>query len=158
VNAALQLGDRFPADRLEATVGGSVDLAALDGPLLVYFYPRAGTETCTREAVEFNRHHAQFEQAGVRVLGVSVDPESEVASFAAEHRIRFPLVSDPDGSLTNRVGVMKTYDGYGDMAARVSFLLDRDAVVRRIWRVEDVVAHPLEVLEAARDLLAEASA
>lgn len=145
------VGGRFPVDALEPGV-------QLDGPAIVYFYPRAGTETCTREAVEFNRHYNRFADAGVQVVGVSVDPEESVRAFAEEQGIRFPLLSDPQGELTARLGLMKTYGDYGEMAARTTFLLDREGTIRRVWNVEDVGAHVQEAFDAVEALRAEEEA
>lgn len=151
---SVQVGDRFPLEALRAQTGARGEL---EGLTVVYFYPRAGTETCTREALEFNRRYDRFEEAGITVVGVSADPQESLERFAAEHGLRFPLVSDAEGALTAALGLMKTYGEHGEMAARVTFLLDSDAVILGIWRVEDVIAHPGVVLEEARALLAERS-
>jgi peroxiredoxin Q/BCP len=135
----MEVGDRFPVEEFS--------IAALDGPLVVYFYPRAGTEGCTQEANEFNRSYDRLEQAGVGLVGVSVDSEEANRTFARECRLRFPLVSDPGGELTGRLGLMKTYGDYGDMAARVTLLLDEQGIVQKVWQVEDIPSHVQEVIE-----------
>jgi peroxiredoxin len=56
-------------------------------------------------------------------------------------------VSDTGGELTNRLGLMKTYGEYGDMAARVTVLLDENGVIKEIWRVDDIPSHVKEVVE-----------
>ncbi|MGH3084728.1 MAG: peroxiredoxin, partial [Gaiellaceae bacterium] len=95
------MGDRFPIEEL--------GLAAGDGPVVVYFYPRAGTEGCTLEAHEFNRSLRRLVEGGVRLVGVSIDSEEANAQFAADCELDFPLVSDEGGKLTSRLGVMKNY-------------------------------------------------
>ena len=135
----MEVGDRFPIEEL-----GLDDHV---GPLVVYFYPRARTDGCTLEAQEFNRNYDRFAQAGVGLVGVSTDPVEDNRGFAQECRLDFPLVSDKDGSLTNRLGLMKTYGDYGDMAARVTFLLDADGVIQEIWQVQDSPTHVQEVIE-----------
>ena len=135
----MQVGDRFPIEKLGLPAG--------DGPVLVYFYPRAGTDGCTLEAYEFNRRLPRLQEAGVRLVGVSIDSEDANRRFAADCGLDFPLVSDPSGELTNRLGLMKSYGEYGDMAARVTVLLDGEGVIREIWPVEDIRSHVEEVVE-----------
>jgi peroxiredoxin Q/BCP len=135
----MDVGERFPVEEL--------GLDELDGPLVVYFYPRAGTEGCTQEAKEFNRNYDRLEQAGVGLVGVSIDPEEANRAFAQECDLRFPLVSDSGGELTRRLGLMKTYGDYGDMAARVTLLLDEQGNIEEVWQVEDIPSHVQEVIE-----------
>ena len=135
----MQVGERFPLEELGLKAG--------DGPVVVYFYPRAGTEGCTLEAHEFNRSYPRLQEAGVRLVGVSIDPEEANEQFAADCGLEFPLVSDPSGELTNRLGLMKTYGEYGDMAARVTLLVDRDGVIQELWAVDDIRAHVREVVD-----------
>jgi thioredoxin-dependent peroxiredoxin len=136
-------GDAFPLDGLTTPVAG---------PVVVYFYPRDKTPGCEMEARGFSDLYDRFRAAGVEVVGVSVDSEESHRSFAAECGIPFPLASDEDASLTARLGILKEYGEHGSMAARVTYLLDGDGVVRQVWTVQDVVAHPGEVLESALGL------
>jgi peroxiredoxin Q/BCP len=117
----MEVGDRFPVEEL--------GLTGVEGPLVVYFYPQAGTEGCTLEATEFNRNYDRLDQAGVGLVGVSINPEEANRTFAQECRL--PLVSDSAGELTRRLGLMKEYGDCGDMAARVTLLLTSRASSRR---------------------------
>jgi peroxiredoxin Q/BCP len=134
----MQVGDRFPVEEL--------GLPERNGPLVVYFYPRAGTAGCTLEAHEFNRRLPLLQDAGVGLVGVSIDPAEANASFASECGLDFPLVSDTGGELTNRLGLMKTYGEHGDMAARVTVLVDENGVVEEMWQADDIPAHVEEVV------------
>jgi thioredoxin-dependent peroxiredoxin len=151
---AVGVGDRWPVATLESHDGGRIDFTALEGPVVVYFYPKDGTPTCTREAIEFNRAWDRYRDAGVGLVGVSVDTAADHECFVADEGLRFPLVSDPDGRIARLVGVLADYGRYGELAARVTFLVDRDGIVRRVWRLEDgdVAAHPGQALAAAREL------
>jgi thioredoxin-dependent peroxiredoxin len=151
---AVGVGDRWPVATLETHDGGRIDFTALGGPMVVYFYPKDGTPTCTREAIEFNRAYDRYRDAGVGLVGVSVDSTSEHECFAADEGLRFPLVSDPDGRIARLLGVLADYGKYGELAARVTFLVDRDGIVRRVWRLEDadVAGHPDQALATARGL------
>jgi peroxiredoxin Q/BCP len=142
-DAAIEVGDRFPVEELGLSA---------DAPVVVYFYPRAGTPGCTVEANEFNRSYDRMQEAGVRLIGVSTDPKEANDEFAAECGLRFPLHSDTSGELTSRLGLMKTYGEYGDMAARVTVLVDGEGVVREVWRVDDIPEHVQEVVERSTRL------
>jgi thioredoxin-dependent peroxiredoxin len=143
--ASLEVGDRFPVEELGRP---------LDGPAVVYFYPADFTRGCTIEAHAFNDLYADFRELGFEVIGVSTQDETSHAGFSQECDLKFPLVADPEGTLTTRVGLMKEYGEHGAFAARVTFLLDADGVVKHVWRVEDVNTHAGDVLEAARALAA----
>jgi len=148
------VGDRWPVASLESHDGGRIDFTALGGPVVVYFYPKDSTPTCTREAHAFNQAYGRYRDAGVGLVGVSVDSAAEHECFAADEGLGFPLVSDLGGSVARQLGVLADYGRYGELAARVTFLVDRDGVVRRVWKLEDsdVAAHPDEALAAAREL------
>jgi peroxiredoxin/uncharacterized cupin superfamily protein len=146
------VGTRFPVDTLETHTGEQLDLRSLRGPAVVYFYPQDNTTGCTKEARAFEGLHDEFAAAGVTVVGVSVDDVESHKCFADDHGLRFPLVADTGGELTRRLGLLKNYGEYGELAARVTFLLDEEGVIRRIWEVNDPNEHPGEVLDAARTL------
>jgi thioredoxin-dependent peroxiredoxin len=141
----LEEGDTFPVEALPAP---------LDGPTVVYFYPADLTPGCTREAAGFNRLYGDFREAGVEVVGISTDTAESHERFRNECGLRFPLVADEGGALTTSLGLMNEYGEYGTLAARVTVLLDAAGVIRRVWHVDDVEAHPSEVLSAAHELAA----
>jgi thioredoxin-dependent peroxiredoxin len=135
----LEVGDRFPVEKLGVTLGG---------PAVVYFYPADLTPGCTMEAKGFNELYDAFRGAGYEVVGVSIDSDEKHDEFRSECGLRFPLVADPGAELTGSLDLLKEYGDYGTFAKRVTYLLDSDGVVRRIWDVEDAGAHPEEVLAA----------
>jgi thioredoxin-dependent peroxiredoxin len=135
----LQVGDRFPVERLSAQPSG---------PAVVYFYPAAMTPGCTMESKGFSDRYQRFREAGYEVVGVSVDPVEKNEEFRTTCDLAFPLVSDVGAELTTELGLLKDYGEYGRLAQRVTFLLDGDGVVQRVWDVDDAAAHPEEVLAA----------
>lgn len=151
---SVKVGDKFPVSELVASDGRRLDLEALPGPAVVYFYPADGTSTCTIQAVEFNRAVDDYKAANVSLVGVSVDDDESHRCFAEEQGLRFPLVADADGELTGKLGLIKDYGEYGMLAGRVTYLLDRDAIVRATWSPEeqDLEDHPGQALDAARSL------
>ena len=80
-------GDKAPAFRLPRDGGGTVGLADFSGrKLVLYFYPRADTSGCTREAVDFSRLKSAFSRAGTEILGVSADPVAALTLWARRVR------------------------------------------------------------------------
>jgi cysteine desulfurase family protein (TIGR01976 family) len=106
----LRAGDRFPVELLPRE---------LTRPAVVYFYPKDNTETCTRQAVEFSRQAPLFEQAGLDLLGVSVDSADSHREFAEQNGLAFTLVSDGDKRLADAAGVLKDY---GEHPGRAGYL------------------------------------
>jgi peroxiredoxin Q/BCP len=135
----LQVGDRFPVERLTVQP---------NGPAVVYFYPAAMTPGCTMESKGFSDRYDRFRESGYEVIGVSTDPAERNEEFRATCDLAFPVVSDEGAELTTDIGVLKDYGEYGRLAQRVTFLLDADGVVQRLWDVTDPGAHPEEVLAA----------
>lgn len=97
------------------------------GAVVLYFYPRDDTPICTREACGFRDAFADF--AGAEVIGVSADSAESHREFAARHQLPFQLAADPDGAVARAFGVEKRF---GLLPARVTFVIDRDGIVRRI--------------------------
>ena len=102
-------------------------------PLVLFFYPKAGSLGCTRESVEFARHFDEFRARGVEVVGVSVHSPSAQRKFAESCSLPFPLVADEDREIARKFGVLGAFG----FARRVTFLIQPDG------RISDVVASPL---------------
>jgi peroxiredoxin Q/BCP len=135
----LQPGDRFPVEKLPLRP---------EGPAVVYFYPEDLTPGCTLEAKAFNDRYDRFREAGYEVIGVSFDDDERHAEFREECGLRFPLVTDEGGALTSALEIVKDYGEYGRLPNRVTFLLDGEGIVQRVWEVGDAGDHPAEVLAA----------
>jgi peroxiredoxin Q/BCP len=133
----LEVGDRFPVEKLSVRP---------EGPAVVYFYPADLTPGCTMEAKAFNDRYGRFRKAGYEVIGVSVDSDERHDKFRAECGLTFPLVSDVGAELTDSLGLLKQFGEHGAFARRVTYLLDSDSTVRKVWEVSDAGAHPEEVL------------
>ncbi|MBC7171765.1 MAG: peroxiredoxin [Polyangiaceae bacterium] len=136
-------GSTAPDRTLRDQTGASRSLASFRGkPLVLYFYPKDATPGCTREACAFRDSWSRYESAGVQIVGVSTDSVESHAEFAEEHQLPFPLLADVDGELTEAFGV-RTRLG---MASRVTFVLDKEGVVRAIFRDVDPGVHAADVL------------
>jgi peroxiredoxin len=95
--ARLEAGQPAPDFSLEADDGSTVDLASLRGSTVaLYFYPKDDTTGCTAQACEFRDMKADYDAAGVRVVGVSPDPLKSHTKFRDKYELPFTLLSDPD--------------------------------------------------------------
>ena len=152
----LSEGDRVPDVALETAEGKAMSPADFKGQKLVlYFYPKDDTSGCTREAQDFTALAEEFEKAGTWILGVSKDDARSHARFTDKYGLKVALATDRDGAVCEAFGTWVEKSMYGRKymgIERATFLIDRDGVVKRVWRKVKVPGHAEEVLEAARAL------
>ena len=118
-------------------------------PAVVYFYPKDETPGCTKEACAFRDAFDRFVAQGVVIFGVSRDSEKRHMAFRRDHKLPFPLVSDESGAAQKAYGVPTRYM---ILAARVTFLVDRDGRIAHVWPDVDPGVHVDEVLAAVKAL------
>ena len=148
-------GDKAPDINVNASNGKSVNLAAPGGPLVLYFYPKDDTSGCTREAQDFTELAPRFEQAGIKVLGISRDPMKAHEKFIGKYGLTVPLASDEDGRISDAFGTWVQKSMYGRKymgMERATYLIGANGRVLRAWRKVKVPNHARDVLAAAREL------
>jgi len=149
-------GDRAPAFTLPRDGGGTVSLKDFKGRnLVLYFYPKADTPGCTREAIAFSKLRPAFARAGTDILGVSADPVPAQDKFKIKHKLSVALASDESKAMLEAYGAWgeKTLYGRKFMGViRKTVLIDGQGRVRHIWPKVKVDGHPEEVLETVRAL------
>jgi peroxiredoxin Q/BCP len=154
--AELAVGSKAPAFKLPRDGGGNVSLADFKGrKLVIYFYPKADTPGCTREAIDFSKLRADFQKANADVLGVSADPVTAQDKFRTKHDLKVPLASDETHKMLEAYGVWGKKSLYGRTfmgIMRATFLIAPDGRIARIWPKVKVDGHAAEVLEAAKAL------
>ena len=149
----IEQGDKAPALSVEGSDGSNVNLASPGQPLVLYFYPKDDTSGCTREAQDFTALAADFQKAGVKVIGVSRDPMKSHEKFIGKYDLKVPLVSDQDGRISDAFGTWVEKSMYGRKymgMERATYLIGADGRVLRAWRKVKVPGHAREVLDAAR--------
>jgi thioredoxin-dependent peroxiredoxin len=119
--------------------------------VVLYFYPKDSTPSCTIEAREFNGLLDDFTAAGTEVIGVSTDSAATHIHFARREGLRFSLATDADGTLAAAFGAANRLV-QGIRARRVTFLIDTDGRIARVWDRVNPHTHPLDVLDAVRAL------
>lgn len=152
----IEPGQTAPAFDLPASGGQQVSLASLAGKsVALFFYPKALTSGCTKEAEAFRDLHDEFTRMDVVVLGASKDPVKKQDQFVEKHDLPFPLLSDAEGTLCDDYGVWVEKSMYGRKymgIERATFLIGPDGTVRQVWRKVKVTGHAEAVLKAAQDL------
>ena len=136
--------------------GGKLKLSDLRGkPVVLYFYPKDDTPGCTTEACGFRDSAAAFKKLAAQVIGVSKDSVARHDKFKAKYKLNFPLVSDEDGKICEKYGTWIEKSLYGRKYMgidRATFLIDKDGVVRKVWRKVKVNGHVADVAEALKAL------
>ncbi len=158
----LAVGSSAPDFRLPASTGDEISLADYRGKqaVVLYFYPKDMTSGCTAEACSFRDLKKEFAAAGALILGVSPDPLQSHAKFTEKEHLNFPLLQDEGGKVATQYGAYGEKTRYGRTYSgnyRVTYLIDKDAKVARVWpdvKVSGSKAddHADEVLAALRTL------
>jgi thioredoxin-dependent peroxiredoxin len=154
--ATISAGAKAPDFTLPRDGGGTVSLADFRGrKLIVYFYPKADTSGCTREAQDFSRLAAAFARARTAVLGVSADPVKKLDRFKAKHDLSIALGSDERHDMLEAYGVWAKKSMYGRSymgVLRNTVLIGPDGRIAQVWEKVKIDGHAEEVLAAARAL------
>lgn len=154
--AALVEGTKAPAFRLPRDGGGTVSLSDFLGrQLVLFFYPRADTPGCTREAIDFTRLSSAFADAGITVLGISGDSVKTQEKFRDKHKLSVPLISDEKHEMLEAYGAWGEKSMYGKTFVgilRTTVLIGADGRIARVWRHVKVDGHADAVLAAAKAL------
>lgn len=152
----LVTGAKAPAFTLARDGGTSVSLKDFKGRnLVLYFYPKADTPGCTKEAIAFSGLRAAFARAGADILGVSADSVRTQDKFKAKHKLKIALASDEAREMLEAYGAWGEKSMYGRKfmgVIRKTFLIDGAGRIARIWPKVSVPGHAEEVLEAAKAL------
>jgi thioredoxin-dependent peroxiredoxin len=122
-----------------------------DGPVVLFFYPAAGTPGCTREACHFRDLAKEFADVGASRVGISRDPVNKQAKFAEDHKFDFPVLSDADGTVAADFGVKRGLLGLLMPVQRKTFVIDTDRKILAVIGSEvNMNVHADKALEVLR--------
>lgn len=137
----------FPNVELESHTGERINPSGYD-KAIVYFFPKAFTSGCTKEAVRFNELYDEFKALGFEVFGVSVDSVETLKKFAERYGLKFKLLSDRGGELAKKLGILRP----SGTAERVTYVLKSGTIVEQIKGLRSADQHADKALEIARRL------
>jgi thioredoxin-dependent peroxiredoxin len=148
----LREGSAAPKFELPSSTGKDVRLADYAGRsrVVLYFYPRADTPGCTKEACGFRDALAGYTKLSAAVFGVSPDPVQDVTKFAKKFELNFPLLADADHGVCEKYGVWQEKSMYGRKywgAARTTFVIGKDGKIEKVFEKVKPEGHDAEVLD-----------
>lgn len=148
MSITISQGQVAPDFKLPSHRGGEVALSDFRGVkhVVLFFYPKDESPGCTKEACSFRDRFEDFSDAGAEVIGISADSESSHHRFAEKHSLPFHLLSDRGGKVRAAYGIKKTL---GLLPGRVTFLIDKDGLVRHVFSSQ------LNVYKHVDDMLAQ---
>jgi len=152
--AIIQPGHPVPDFTLPSSDGKDVSLSDFRGKKVVlFFYPKDMTPTCTQESCDFRDHYASFKQWNVEVIGISPDGVKSHQKFRKKNALPFLLLADEEHKVAELFGVWKLKKLYGREymgVERSTFLIDEQGILIKEWRKVKVKNHVREVLEMAK--------
>jgi peroxiredoxin Q/BCP len=152
VSTKIKEGDKAPDFSVRDASGNTVRLKDLRGKKVVlYFYPKDDTPGCTKEACAFRDSFAKFRKRGIEILGVSLDNEKSHQKFAQKYDLPFRLLADTDRAVSESYGTYgeKKFMGRKYMGNhRMTFLIDEEGKIKKVFSKVKPEAHAEEVLEA----------
>jgi thioredoxin-dependent peroxiredoxin len=144
-----QQGESLPDLELTTESGEHIGTGELTGQRTVlYFYPKDDTPGCTKEACAFRDRMNDYAKAGIRVYGVSLDSPESHHTFREKYGLNFPLLTDEEGRASEALGVL----GERGKARRVTFLLDPEGRISKVYPEVSPQTHAEEILEDAASL------
>jgi len=152
---SLTTGDKAPPFTLTTSDGGRTSLTALRKAakehhrgIIIFFFTKAGSKTCTTEAVDFARAYPALQKAGYEVIGISPDNRTDLAKFKADHKLPYTLASDSGSKVARKYGAYGKTHKYPITATmpdqfhaivpkieaplRATFVLDADGHIEQV--------------------------
>lgn len=153
---AISAGIQAPEFNLPDDTGAARKLADFRGrPVVLYFYPKDDTPGCTKEACSFRDDTAEYEKAGVTILGVSPDSVKSHVKFKQKYHLTFPLLADEGHKIADQYGVWgpkkfmgREYEGI----LRTTFLIGPDGKILKVFENVKPEGHSAEILGALKEL------
>ena len=147
----LQSGTKAPTFSLPASNGQHIALASFrdQSPVVLYFYPKADTPGCTKQACGFRDSIDQYKKAKVAVLGISPEPVEDIQAFSDKFTLNFPLLADSDHQVAEAYGVWQEKNMMGRKymgVVRTTFIIDKKGKIAHVFEKVKPEGHEQEVL------------
>jgi peroxiredoxin Q/BCP len=145
----LKEGELAPPIKTQMVVGDQIAPFALDDyrgkRVILYFYPKDDTPGCTKEACAFRDGFAKFQQAGLTVLGCSIDSSDAHRSFIKKYNLPFALLLDPDKKIANSYGAANGIPILG-LDRRITYVIGEDGHIVKVYPNVDPSSHATQIL------------
>jgi len=143
----LSVGNPAPDFTLQDSEGNNYSLSSYKekNPVIIYFYPKAGTPGCTKQACGIRDSFSKFKENEIVVLGISVDSKESIKDFINDNNLNFPLLSDENKEVSKAYGVLNNIG----LDSRITFILDKEGNIANILRDVDVETHADDVFNIA---------
>lgn len=153
----LKNGDKAPTFSLPDADMETVDLVSFQDKqhLVLLFYPKDGTPSCTREVTDFSDHEVDFRKHGCAILGINREDCLKHQEFRDREGIGINLLSDAEGEVCRQYGVWQTREVDGQPKTgivRSTFVIDRSGVIRHALYNVNFKGHAQEVLALVKEL------
>lgn len=128
--------------------------------VVLYFYPKDNTPGCTREAEGFSQWYPQFQELGVEIIGISTDSVRSHQRFKEKYQIPYRLIADPEKQIVRLYGVYGPKKRFGKISwgtHRVTYIIDRQGIIRKVYPQVDPSVHAEEVYQWIREHLISGS-
>ncbi|MCU0431004.1 MAG: thioredoxin-dependent thiol peroxidase [Cytophagaceae bacterium] len=146
----LKIGDKAPDIVSKDLQGNEVSLASFKGKKIVlYFYPKDDTPTCTKQACNLRDNHQQLLAAGYMVIGISTDTSKSHEKFIKKYQLPFPLIADPTKEINEAYGVWAEKSMYGKTymgTLRTTFVINEEGYIENIIEKVDSANHSQQIL------------
>lgn len=147
----LKAGDKAPDFSAKDEQGNTISLSDYKGKkLVVFFYPKASTPTCTVEACNLRDNYAELKEKGYEILGVSADSAKRQSNFKNKHDFPYPLLADEDKEVIKAFGVWgekkfmgRTFDGIH----RTTFVIDENGIIEKVIDKVKAKMHSEQILD-----------
>ncbi len=138
--------DKLLPDKKDAK---SLSLSDFKGKknVVLFFYPKAMTKGCTKESCAFRDRLEDLGKYDTVVIGISTDKVDDQAKFTEKEKLNFPLFADSDKKITKALGILSERG----MAQRVTYIIDKDGILLKVYKVSDAEGHPEEVLKYVKE-------
>lgn len=151
--AELKINDSAPAFNAKTHEGKDFDLNSRKGQWTVlYFYPKADTPGCTKQACAFRDNIEKIRAQGAEVYGISADTMEAQAAFHKKHHLNFPLLADPDGKVVELYGAKMPMVKF---SKRWTFVIDPELKIRSIDKDVDPIVDSENIAALIADLKAK---
>ncbi|RXJ45921.1 thioredoxin-dependent thiol peroxidase [Gelidibacter gilvus] len=147
----LKAGDKAPDFSAQDEQGNTISLSDYKGKkLVIFFYPKASTPTCTTEACNLRDNYKDLQNKGYEILGVSADSAKRQSNFKNKYNFPYPLLADEDKEVIKAFGVWgekkfmgRTFDGIH----RVTFVIDENGIIEKVIDKVKAKIHTEQILE-----------